>query len=55
MKKLTLFTILTLLSAVLLNVFVFKKTFNDDSEKIIAETNQYKHPINSIEMTEQNN
>ncbi|MDM1298105.1 erythromycin esterase family protein [Empedobacter falsenii] len=54
MKKLTLFTILTLLSAVLLNVFVFKKTLNDDTEKIIAETNQYKHPINSIEMSEKN-
>ena len=54
MKKLTLFTILTLLSAVLLNVFVFKKVPNDDSEKIIAETNQYKHPINSIEMSEKN-
>ena len=54
MKKLTLFTILTLLSAVLLNVFVFKKVPNDESEKIIAETNQYKHPINSIEMSEKN-
>lgn len=54
MKKLTLFTILTLLSAVLLNVFVFKKVPNEDSEKIIEETIQYKHLINSIEMSEKN-
>jgi erythromycin esterase len=55
MKKLTLFTILLLLSMVLLNAFVFKKVPDNEFDKIISEASLYQHPIKSIEMTEPNN